>query len=329
MRPAVTVIVVAYKHAEFVTDALDSIAAQTLPPTRIVVVDDNSPDGTADVAARWLESHVGTAELWRNTANKGLTRNLNEALAAVSTPLYTYMSADDRMHPDRLERQVQAWVDDGERASAVYSNAIRIDGSGQPLSPDYKAMHWPDDLSTLQGHIHSLLLQSNWIPAASVLLHTEAVKAVGGYTEKWFYEDHDLWLRLAACGTFLLVDEPLVDFRELDTSLGHTKFNDRDTDFAASRVGILLDQLGVSAEGDRWARSLLPHRAMVLWRLGAHPELAAAGLRAGMVGPALGLRLRYLLIKLGVTREPAMIGRSASWVHRQRDRRRGHDGAQA
>lgn len=89
-------------------------------------------------------------------------------------------------------------------------------------------MHdWPQS-EDLEGRIHTGLLRQCWIPAASVLLSTEAVREVGGYDERWFFEDYDLWLRLAAHGEFLLVDESLVDFRERDTSLGSRRFVDAD-----------------------------------------------------------------------------------------------------
>lgn len=320
--PAVTVIVVAYNHGPFVAETLDSISRQTLAPARVIVVDDASSDGTLEAVQAWRDAHGADLDLIRHATNTGLCRGLNEALGTVRTPLYTYISGDDRMLPERLERQVTAWVEDGERAVAVYSDALRIDAHGAPVDPVYSERHaWPPT-KDLTGDVFVELLKRDWIPAASVLLSTHAVRRVGGYDERWFFEDWALWLRLAASGRFLAVEEPLVEFRELPTSLGSQRFTDADNGFLAARVGIWTEALGVSPQGDEYLRVALPPLAIRLWRRGAHPGLARAAL-AGCAGPCdHNLRLRARLISLGMTREPRLMTLASTAVGAIREWRR-------
>ncbi len=321
LAPEVTVIVVSYNHAEFVVEALDSIRDQTRPAARVLVIDDASTDDTPAVVRRWIAAHPGIAEFEPRGRNGGLCAALNTGLASVRTPLYTYLSADDRMAPNRLERQVTAWTTDGSRAVAVYSDARRIDRSGRELPPTYRVQHdWPA-ADQLSGSIHTALLKHCWIPAASVLLDTAAVRAVGGYDERWFFEDYGLWLRLAADGQFLVVDEPLVDFRELSDSLGHRRFVEEDLGFLESRVGIRADHFGVSSEGDAYLRIALPPLAIRLWQRGGDPTLVRKALRKSARGVDLNLRLRSALIALGVSREPAVLTRVSTVAAAFRERR--------
>lgn len=308
VSPAVTVVVVSYNHARFIQAALDSIKGQTLAASRVIVVDDASSDDTVEVARRWIEANGGPFELIAHPHNTGLCRGLNEALSLIDTPLYTYMSADDLMVPHRLESQVERWVEDGSSAVGVYSNARRIDADGVELLPDYRTLHeWPPS-ADLEGDIHTQLLRQCWLPAASVLVMTAAVREVGGYDERWFFEDYDLWLRLAAVGRFLVVDEPLVEFRELDSSLGHVRFSDTDLGFLEARVGIFAKQVGVSPAGDAYIRRAMTPLAIRLWKLGGDPGLVLDALeKAQRIEPSRQIALRVALLRRGVQRQPAAL----------------------
>ncbi|MBD2758938.1 glycosyltransferase [Yimella sp. cx-573] len=309
-QTGVTVVVVAFNHESFGEGALDSIRAQTLAPDHVIIVDDASHDETPRRIRDWLSANSVGWEFWGFSENAGLCRRLNEALAVIQTPTYAYISADDLMAPTRLAKQV-ARIQEDDRIAAVYSNARRISSDGSLLEPDYKTLHqWPE---SLEGDIHLALLAHCWIPAASVLLRTSTVRDVGGYDERWFFEDYDLWLRLAARYRFLVVDEPLVDFRELASSLGSTRFTDDDAGYLAARVGIYLKQIGVSSDGDQFIDRILPPIAMRLWRSGEHHELVAEAFARCHGDHWRKLRLRGFLLRLGLVREPRII-RGASAV---------------
>lgn len=314
-RPRVTVIVVAYNHSAYVVEALDSVLAQTARPHRIIVADDASTDDSVDLIRRWMEQHrdIDVRTVLHRT-NTGLCTILNEALALVETPLYTYLSADDRMLPHRLEVQIDRWLGHDPRPPAVYSDALRIDELGQQLTPDYGTVNGWSQVSSFEGDVHAGLLKHNWIPAASVLLDTKAVRSVGGYNDAWFYEDHDLWLRLSATAPLAYVDEPLVEVRELATSLGSTGFGDDRPLHMAARLGILLDQVGVSPEGDDYIRDVAPHLAVLLWRTGERPDLVVRAFRLPGLPPSPRWTIRAALVRLGLNREPRLLhlaGRSS------------------
>lgn len=311
--PEITVIVVSYNHADFVRDALDSVAAQTHVPAHIIVIDDASTDGSSSQIDSWASTSAISSHLVLNDQNRGLCRNLNAALALVTTPLYAYISADDRMLPHRLERQARRWADAGRSAVAVYSDAHRINYRGERLLPDYREVASWDDVPSLEGRIFDDLLAQNWIPAASVLLDTVAVVAAGGYDEELFYEDHDLWLRLARAGNILCVDEPLVEVRELASSLGATTFGDDSPKHQAARLRIMLKHFGASSGGDRYLGHQVPALAVQMWEGGDYPEIVASALTATNRGTRTpGIAARLALLRVGVNRDRGRSGSHAN-----------------
>ncbi len=181
-----------------------------------------------------------------NEENRGLTATLNAALARVETPYYAYISGDDLMRADRFERQLPVLAADPGLAF-VYSDAEVVDEGGVVVGASFVSRFEPLGAEdTFDG-----LLVGNWIPAPSVLARTAAVREVGGYDETLFLEDHDLWLRLADRFTFTHVDDALVSWRELSTSLGARMFRDEDPEWALTRIRIRAKHWGRDPHTDR------------------------------------------------------------------------------
>jgi glycosyltransferase involved in cell wall biosynthesis len=244
MADDVTVIVVGYNHGRFIEKCLDSIAAQTLQPSRVIVMDDASPDQTGEVATAWSARTGYDIDVRINPTNVGLCATLNRALDTITTPFYAYISGDDHMESNRLAEQVPAMRAAPPDCAAVYSDAFIEDEHGARtgvLASEH--FGWPE---VLEGshEVYDQMLNENWIPAPSVLLRTEAVKGVGGYDPDLYFEDLDLWLRLLGRGhSFRCVSRPLVTFRVHSASLGSTTFHHENLRFIQALRIILHKQL--------------------------------------------------------------------------------------
>jgi glycosyltransferase involved in cell wall biosynthesis len=104
--PTVSVIIPAFNAAAFVGEAIESALAQTHRPAQIVVVDDGSTDGTADVV-RGFRAQV---ELVQRT-NGGISAARNSALGRCSGTHIAFLDADDTWEPRKLERQLAAMAE--------------------------------------------------------------------------------------------------------------------------------------------------------------------------------------------------------------------------
>ena len=95
----VAVVVPAFNAADYLGEALDSIAAQTRPPVEVVVIDDGSTDGTPAIA-----EDRGVRCITQENAGPAAARN--RGIKETGAPLIAFLDADDRFVPEKLDRQV-------------------------------------------------------------------------------------------------------------------------------------------------------------------------------------------------------------------------------
>lgn len=96
----VTVVIPLYNAADHIWESLDSVAAQTVPVQKVVIVDDGSSDGGADVAA----GHPLQPRIIRQE-NQGPSKARNNGIRAVETEFIAFIDADDKWARNKLEMQ--------------------------------------------------------------------------------------------------------------------------------------------------------------------------------------------------------------------------------
>lgn len=177
-RPApLSVVVTAHNKAPWLAQTLACVAAQTVRPAEVLVVDDASSDGTAAVAA---EAGVRCERVeYRSPA---LARNHGAAL--VNGDYVFFLDGDDLVGRDFLALQLDA-LERTPHAGFAYGR-IREFGTRNEL--------WPE-----QSWDHDALRRWNYVPAATVV-RRDAFEDVGGYPDLSQAEDWGLWLRLSAAG---------------------------------------------------------------------------------------------------------------------------------
>jgi len=108
-RARIISVIPVYNGERFITATLDSLVTQTIKPDRIIVLDDASTDGTAQL----VESYQPLkCELVRSEKNRGLFKNFNRALEhATKCDFLHYICADDVLLPDFIQRMTDALVD--------------------------------------------------------------------------------------------------------------------------------------------------------------------------------------------------------------------------
>jgi len=107
--PLISCNVPVYNGERYLKEALDSILVQTYRPLEIIVVDDGSTDGTAEVVAGYNE---GVRYVWQ--PNSGPAAARNRGLSLVQGEFVAFLDADDLWHPEKLERQMARFQDRSE-----------------------------------------------------------------------------------------------------------------------------------------------------------------------------------------------------------------------
>jgi len=192
----VSVVIPVYDRAHCVTDAVDSVLAQTHHEIECLVVDDGSRDDTLAVlhAAFGGESRVRVFA--RDHA--GVSAARNHGIAQAEGEYLTFLDSDDLMVEHRIERQL-AHLSDHADIDAVLCRGEHVVMSGAPTPP---WLQRNPDLSQAYHH-------------TSILVPTARVRAIGGFDEQLAIgEDFDLVVRLVAAGLRLdTIDEVLVRSR--------------------------------------------------------------------------------------------------------------------
>jgi glycosyltransferase involved in cell wall biosynthesis len=105
----VSVITPFFNARPYLTEAVESVLAQSYRPLELLLVDDGSTDGSADCIAHLADTHDGV-RLLRLSHNQGQAAARNAALLRARGEFLTFLDADDVMMPDRLAFQIDYLV---------------------------------------------------------------------------------------------------------------------------------------------------------------------------------------------------------------------------
>jgi dolichol-phosphate mannosyltransferase len=142
-----TLILPTYNEAGNILPLLENLEQAFPSGLTILVVDDQSPDGTATQVAGYAASHPNV-RLIRRTGPPGLVLSLAEGLASTATPLVGWMDADGSMPADAMAQLHQAVVQGAE--AAVASRFV-------PGGKDVRAANFQSALQIFLSHVLSAL----------------------------------------------------------------------------------------------------------------------------------------------------------------------------
>jgi succinoglycan biosynthesis protein ExoU len=131
MQAAVAILIPAHRAAATIGRAVESALAQTAP-VEVVVVDDASPDATADVA-RSAAAGDTRLRVLRHPANCGPATARNTAISASGAPWLLPLDADDVMRPDRVAQLLALAA--SEAWDFIADDLLKLDESAPDAVP--------------------------------------------------------------------------------------------------------------------------------------------------------------------------------------------------
>ncbi|HET7712862.1 MAG TPA: glycosyltransferase family 2 protein [Thermoanaerobaculia bacterium] len=124
--PTVSAILVTWDSAGYLPRCAEGLRSQTHARMEIVVVDNGSSDGSAELTARLMPD----ARLIRNDANRGFAAAVNQGIAATAGDYVLLCNPDAFLAPDYVSRLVDALISAGERCGAATGKLLRATGEG-------------------------------------------------------------------------------------------------------------------------------------------------------------------------------------------------------
>ena len=184
-RGLVSVIIPNYNHAQYISDAIQSVLNQEYRQFEIIVVDDGSTDSSREVVAQFGNR---VNYIWQE--NQGLSAARNTGIAAASGDYIGLLDADDMYEPDFMSTLVLLMADHPE-IDGIHCGYQFVDHLNNPL-PQIEAR------AIAEGQLYQQLLNSNFLVPESMLVRRYCYNGAGTFDVSLrACEDWDMWLRIS------------------------------------------------------------------------------------------------------------------------------------
>ncbi len=182
----VSTVIPVYNRKRTIERAIDSVLKQSSPPAEVIVVDDGSTDGTADIIRGYRDRRIIPVFL---PENSGPSRARNEGIKRASSDWIALLDSDDCWERDKIERQLE-YLDKNPYYQIMQSEEkwIRNGRRVNPCKHHRKPVGW----------IWERSLERCLISPSAVLVKKSILERYGGFDEDMpACEDYDLWLRIS------------------------------------------------------------------------------------------------------------------------------------
>jgi glycosyltransferase involved in cell wall biosynthesis len=261
-EPEVSVLLPCYNAAAFLPTCLSSLFEQSFDRFEVVAVDDGSQDRTSLVLEESARRDRRLRVIHRD--HRGVATALRIATEEARAPIVARMDADDICRPERLAVQVD-FLRRHPEVGVVGSRArfFPRDGLTDGL---LRYESWVNGLLSHEQMVKDLFVESP-LPHPSVMMRRECLDRVGGYREKGWPEDYDLWMRMARAGVgFAKAPQELLWWRDRPERASRVDPRFGDESFVRLKEHFLLETFladeravaiwGAGPIGKSWARRL-------------------------------------------------------------------------
>ncbi len=195
--PLVSVAITTYLHEPYIAQCIQSVLDQGVEDIQVYVLDDASPDATAQKVAPFLTDP--RLHYIRNETNLGAKPNNTRALGMGSGRYLVWMHGDDYLLPGHLADALAA-LEANPACALAYSPCYWVDEEGRILALKAHPGHLPCSYAGGRNEFAELLVHDNYLTPSSVVLRREALTEIGTFDQDPHLTggDWDLFVRMAA-----------------------------------------------------------------------------------------------------------------------------------
>lgn len=213
-KPAVSVIIPTYQRGHLVSQAINSVLAQTYEDYEIIVINDGSEDNTPQVLAQFSDRHITAI----HQANQGLSAARNAGIRSARGKYIAFLDDDDLWEPQKLEKQISV-LEANPRIGLIYSDSLFFSDKRGLFPGSYNTAFPTPNL-----HVLWTLFRYNYISVLTVVVRRDCLDKVGLFDETLkCCEDYDLWLRLIEKFPIYFLNQPLARYRRSPNNLSQNK----------------------------------------------------------------------------------------------------------
>lgn len=183
MLPSIAVVTPNYNHARYLPESMGAVLAQTRLPDEYLLIDDASTDESRSVMTA-LAAGRPWIRVLHNERNLGAIASVNRALAETSCDYVAFLSADDRVTPDFIERSLALLA---QHPSAAICSALTdvIDADGRSLGVFRSPVVTSTDSWLPPSDARDTLLRYGvWVWGNAAVVRRDALLELGGFREE-------------------------------------------------------------------------------------------------------------------------------------------------
>ena len=216
----ITVFVGLYNAVPYIDEIYTSLHCQREQKFAIVLVDNNSTDGTWEKIQSWKELFFDRITLIRNPINVGGTANLYFALDEIDTDWFTQFHQDDRYLENHLSTIIQTLKSIDKNVIGISTDMGSISESGDELPIKSRSAWLLSNKTRPEMFIANVFVHSIYWP--STAFNKSAYKSIYAPWHSATFPDTEILLRLCALGDFVIVSKKTMLYRENPSSDSHS-----------------------------------------------------------------------------------------------------------
>ena len=196
----VSVIIPCYNVEQYISECLDTVFGQDLPPLEVICVDDGSSDHTVDVLQTYKLLYPEKLHILFNEGNKGATYSRNRGLVMAKGEYLNFFDADDLMLSLKLKHQTQLLDQLKSKPDILVSSCIKryIDGTEKKYV--YKE----------QNHWNALMNAVLGVTTSNLFKKTKVLEVKGWSEQLKSSQEYDLMFRMLQAGATVHFDTTVV-----------------------------------------------------------------------------------------------------------------------
>ena len=186
---------------------------QSFTDFEIVVTDDGSTDGTADVVRSFGDPRIRLSVF---SENKGANIAMNDAIGRARGTYIAVLNSDDYYLPEKLQKQVEA-LDARPDLAAVFALPSIVNESGEALPDHPTASVFKAKSQSRHEWLRHFFFHGNALCHPTLMIRRKCYSEVGGYDDRLFqFPDFDMWVRLCSACEIDVMPEQMTAFRIME-----------------------------------------------------------------------------------------------------------------
>ena len=212
----ISIILSTYNGSKYISESIESVLNQSYSNFEFIIINDASTDNIEDIILDYQKKDNRIIYI-KNKKNLNVSKSRNKWIKIAKWKYITNIDDDDIWMKDKLEKQVD-FMENNTDYWLCWTSTIIIDSKWKEIEKI--------KMRKINDKIKNNLLKSNQFTHSSIIIRKSILNRIWWfYNEKYNnWEDYELWLRIWTISKLYNLQEYLVKYRWLETSISRKKW---------------------------------------------------------------------------------------------------------